>query len=157
MLAILFATDKGTALVFLAGIFILPVLISLFSIIYKLIFLKKRKHYLFRPVLTIACFLLIISIAQWTYQIALEQAINAAKIIHQQCNEDKSCPEMPIGWDINGSTRNKNDLGVWLTYSASYSYNPEKFDIRVYQGPDLGNHISGGVNLPFKVIRYRDG
>lgn len=95
MLAILFTTNKGPALVFLAGIFIIPVLFSLISIIAKLIYFKKKKYFLPRPVLTIAIFILILSIAHWTYSVALEQAISTANIIHEQCNQDISCPENP--------------------------------------------------------------
>jgi hypothetical protein len=157
MLCILFATASGSSLVFLAGIFILPVLISIISIFAKLFNFKKRKYYLVRPILTIAFFFLILAIANWTYSFALEQAIAEARIIQQQCNKNSICPENPDGWQVNDSRTRKNDLGFWLKYSASYYYKPESFNIRVYQGPDLGEIITGGVNLPFKVERYRDG
>ena len=156
MLCVLFATDNGTALVFLAGMFILPVLISVLSIIVKLFNLKKRKFYLARPSLTIVFFILILGISQWTYKIALEQAISAAKAVHDECNSKSYCPENPTGWEINDSRIIKRDLGFWFTYSASYYYNKEDFKIRVYQGPDLGETITGGVNIPFKIERYRE-
>ena len=111
MLGVLLATDKGPALVFLVGIFIIPVFVSLISTIVKLIFFSKRKYYLIRPCLTIATFILILTIAQWTYNIALEQAISAAKIIHDQCNENLVCPEHPEGWVKDGSRIRKNDFG----------------------------------------------
>ena len=154
MLCVLFSTSSGTSLVFLAGIFIIPVLVSLISIIAKLIFFKKRKHYLVRPLLTIAIFILIFIIANWTYKIALDQTIDEARLIHQQCNDNFACPENPAGWQKDGSRIRKNDLGFWLKYSAAYYYNKDSFNIRVYQGPDLGDNIGGGVNLPFKVDRY---
>lgn len=157
MLGILLATDKGTALVFLAGIFIIPVFISFISIIVKLISFTKKKYYLIRPCLTIAIFILILTIAQWTYNIALEQAISSARIIQQQCNENLHCPKQPEGWVVDGSMIRKNDLGSWLKYPASYYYQEQGFDIRVYQGPDLGDNITGGVNVPFVVTRYQDG
>jgi hypothetical protein len=53
MLGILFSTDSGTALVFLAGTLIIPTLISAISIIVKLLKFKKRKYFLVRPLLTI--------------------------------------------------------------------------------------------------------
>ncbi len=154
MLCVLFATSSGTSLVFLAGIFIIPVLVSFISIIVKLIFFKKRKYYLIRPLLTIATFILILIIANRTYKIALAQTIDEARIIHQQCNHNLICPENPVGWQNRGSRIGKSDLGFWLKYSASYYYSKESFNIRVYQGPDLGDIIKGGVNLPFKVDRY---
>jgi hypothetical protein len=154
MLCVLLATTSGTSLVFLVGFFILPVLISLISIIVKLIFYKKRKHYLIRPILTIAIFILLFIIADWSYKIALDHSITEARIIHQQCSENLSCPENPVGWQVNGSRVKKNDLGFWLKYTASYYYNKESFNIRFYRGPDMGDIITGGVNLPFKVDPY---
>ncbi len=146
MLSILFVTRSGSSLVFLAGIFIIPVFISLISIIAKLIFFKKRKYYIVRPILTVAVFLLILITAHWTYKVAREEAIDVAKIIHQQCNKALSCPKYPAGWIVNGSRIKRNDLGYWLKYSASYYYKPECFYIRVYQGPDLGDNITGGYD-----------
>jgi hypothetical protein len=150
MLFVFVMTTSGTLLVFLAGFLLLPVLISLISIIVKLIFFKKRKSYLVRPLLTVAIFVLILVIANWTYQIALDQAITEARVIHQQCNESLACPENLVGWQRNGPMIRKNDLGVWLKYMALYSYDKESFDIRVYQAPDIGDHITGGVDLPFR-------
>lgn len=157
MLCVFFATTSGTSLVFIVGFLILPVIVSLISIIAKLIFYKKRKHFLIRPVLTIAIFILILTIANWTYKIALDHTINEARIIHQQCNENIACPENPVGWQIDGSRIRKNDLGFWLKYTASYYYNKGSFNIRLYRGPDLGDNITGGVNLPFKVDLYVEG
>lgn len=157
MLGILLATEHGSALVFLAGIFIIPVLVSIISIIAKLIFFKKRKYYLIRPCLTIVIFILILTIAQWTYNIALEQAISSAEIIHKQCNENRQCPEHPDGWNVEDSRISRNNFGVWLKYSASYYYNEHDFNIRVYHGPDLGDHIIGGLDTQFRVEPYQDG
>jgi hypothetical protein len=157
MLCILFTTDKGASLVFIAGIFVLPVLVSFISIIVKLIFFKKRKYYLVRPILTIAMFIQIIIIANWAYDVAREQAIEEAKIIQQQCNENLVCPNNPDGWIVDDSRLRKNDLGHWLKYTATYYYKPDSFNIRVYKGPDLGDNITGGVHIPFKVEAYVDG
>ena len=107
-----------------------------------------------RPVLTIIFFFLILLISQWTYNMALEEATNAARIIHESCNKNKVCPESPDGWEIDGSRRSRNDLGFWFKYIASYSYKPDSFTIHVYQGPDIGDDISGGVNISFNVSRY---
>ena len=84
MLGILFATNNGSALVFLAGFFILPVLFSIISIIVKLIFFKKRKYFLIRPLLTIIVFAFIMGLALSTYDIALKQAVSAAELIHKE-------------------------------------------------------------------------
>ena len=157
MLGIFLATDKGTALVFIAGIFIIPFFVSLISIIVKLIFFTKRKYYLIRPCLTIVMFFLILTIANLAYNIALEQAISSAKVIHEQCNKDLVCPEQPEGWVVDGPKIKNDNFGSWLKYPASYYYNEHSFNIRVYQGPDLGENIIGGVNVPFEVIRYQDG
>ncbi len=157
MLSILFATRNGTSLVFLTGIFVLPVLISFLSILFKLLNFKKRKYFLIRPLLTISFFILILGIAHWSYSIALKQVINEATRIHQYCNENLSCPLNPVGWEVDEDRIKKNDLGFWLKYSASYYYDKESFDIRVYQGPDMGDTISGGINIPFKVERYKEG
>lgn len=142
---------------FIVGFLTPLVLVSLISIIIKLIFFKKRKYYLVRPLLTITMFILILVIANWTYEIALEHTIEEARVIHQQCNENLACPENPAGWLTDGSRIRKGDLGFWLKYSASYFYNKESFNIRVYQGPDIGDVISGGVDLPFEVDPYVEG
>ncbi len=154
MLSILFFTNNGSSLIFLSGLFILPVLISFVSIIGKLFRFKKRKYFLIRPFLTIAFFFLILFIAQWTYNIAREQAIDAAQQIHDACNKELICPANPDGWDVKDSRISKNDLGVWFKYSAMYYYDKEKLIIRVYRGPDIGDNITGGVNIPFKVEPY---
>ena len=156
MLGILFSTDKGTALVYLAGLFIIPTLFSFISILIKLSNLSRKKYYLVRPILTIVIFFLILVISQWTYNIALEQATRAAQTIHDECNLKAYCPDNPIGWEVEDARITKRDLGFWLKYSASYYYKKEYFNIRVYQGPDIGETITGGVNLPFKVERYRE-
>jgi len=154
MLGLLMATTSGTSLVFLAGFLILPVLFSLISIVVKLIRFKKRKYHLVRPLLVIAMFILIVHIANWSYQIALEHTINEARIIHDQCNENLACPENPVGWQVDDSMIRKDDLGFWLKYTALYSYDKAGFNMRVYHGPDSGDNITGGVNLPFRVAPY---
>jgi len=157
MLGILFTTNNGSSLVFIAGFFLLPVLISLISITAKLIFFSKRKYYLVRPLLTVVIFILIFTIAHWLYDVALEHAIREAELIHKECNENLYCPKIPPGWIVNGNSISKRDLGTWYTYTASYYYNIESFNIRVYQGPDLGDHITGGIDTPLEVIPYVDG
>lgn len=156
MLGVFLMTTSGTALVFITGFLILPVLISLISIIAKLILFKTRKYYLVRPLLTIAIFVLIFVIAHWTYAVARDQAIAAAGKIHRQCNEIKTCPANPAGWQTGDSRSGKIDLGLWLKYPASYYPEKESFRIRLYQGPDLGDVISGGVDLPFTVDPYQE-
>ena len=154
MLGILFGTDNGTALVFLAGLFVIPVFISLISLLAKVFRFNKRKYFMIRPALTVIFFFLILAIAQWTYKLALDDAVAAAKIIHDECNEFTICPATPEGWKIEGSRISRNDLGFWFTYQAAYNYKPDNFKIHVYQGPDIGDDISGGVDMPFKVTRY---
>jgi len=145
---------NGTALVFLAGIFVIPVFVSFISIILKLFAFRSRKYYLLRPVLTIAFFAGVLGIAQWSYAVALEQATVAAEQLQQQCNANGVCPRRPEGWSVDGTRISRNDFGLWHKYSAGYSYSPMHFDIHVYQGPDLGDDISGGVNVALKVERY---
>jgi len=157
MLGILFAVESGAALIFLAGFYIFPVLFSLISIFAKLLNFKKRKYYLIRPFLTIAVFFTILSIAQWTYKSALEQAIIEAEILNQQCNIHMMCPKNPEGWVVDGSRISKSDLGFWLTYTAYYYYQAESFNIRVYHGPDMGDHIAGGIDQAITVTHYIDG
>lgn len=157
MLAVLFATDNGTSLVFLVGLFIIPVFISLLSIFAKLFRFKKRKYFMVRPALTIFFFFLIFVISQWTYNLALDGAVNAARIIHEECNQYKACPEKPAGWNVKDSGTSKNDFGFWFKYHASYRHKADSFKIHVYQGPDIGDDISGGVDIPFEVSRYKEG
>lgn len=156
MLCILFTTEKGTALVFYVGFLLIPTFISVVSIFIKLFNLGKKKYYLLRPLLTILFFILILAISQWSYKMALNQAIEAAKIIHEECNANLVCPENPKGWVNDDSRIMKQDLGLWLKYLASYYYDKNTFEIRVYQGPDLGDVITGGINSPFNVERYRE-
>ena len=156
ILSILFTTTNGTSLVFLSGIFVIPVLISLISLLIKVFKYKERKHFMLRPALTILFFFIVLSIAQWSYKIALEDAVNAARIIQEECNQFSSCPNNPKGWDVDRSRISRNDLGIWFKYQANYQYKPNSFNIRVYQGPDIGDNITGGVNLPFTVSRYKE-
>lgn len=154
ILGTLFMAGSGTALVFLVGIFVIPALVSFISIILKLLAFRNRKYYLPRPVLTVTFFFSVLAIAQWSYKVALEQATVAAEQIHRQCNTSGQCPEEPEGWSVNGSRITRNDFGLWHKYLASYSYSPERFDIHVYQGPDLGDDITGGIDIALKVERY---
>ena len=157
MFGVLLTTSSGTSLVFVAGLLLLPVLVSLISIVAKLIFFSKKKYHLLRPLLTIAVFVLIMWFANWTYQIALDQTVNEASSMHQQCNEELACPESPAGWQKERSGISKKKFGFWFKYIALYQYNKGSFSIRVYQGPDIGDTITGGVNFPFKVAPYEDG
>jgi hypothetical protein len=154
MLSILFLTRNGSSLVFLAGLFVLPVLISFFSILFKLIKFNKKKYYLVRPILTIAIFFLIIAIAQWTYKVALDEIIYETKIIHDECNLYSICPKNPNGWDVDKNTIRRNNFGIWIYYTAIYGYDESNLKIRVYRGPDIGEVITGGVGLPFEVKPY---
>lgn len=147
-------TSSGTSLVYLVGLLLLPVLISLVSIVVKLIRFRKKKYFLVRPLLTIVLFVLVLVIAGWTYRIARDQAIEEARIIHLQCNQESSCPKNPGGWQAQDSRIFRSDLGFWLKYTASYQYEEKGFVIRVYRGPDLGDIISGGIDLPFAVRPY---
>jgi hypothetical protein len=149
MLTILVFTKNGSSLVFLAGFFILPVLISFISILVKLIRFKKRKYFLLRPILTIAIFMLILFVAHWTYNTAKDQAVEAAKIIHEECNKNLICPTHPDDWEVEDTRITRNDFGFWFKYVAFYTYDPVKLKIRLYRGPDIGMDITGGVNLPF--------
>lgn len=156
ILCILFLTDNGASLVFLTGIFFIPFIISIFSTIAKLIQFKKKKYFLLRPLLTIVFFFSIFLIAHWTYKLALDETINLAKVIHEECNKTASCPETPAGWIVDDSIIRKNDLGFWFKYTAIYNRNPDKFKIHIYRGPDIGDDISGGVNTSFNVTPYKE-
>lgn len=156
MLLVFATTTSGSSLVFIAGFLVFPVLFSLISVIARLIFFSRKKYYLIRPLLTIAIFALILVTANRAYEIALDQAVDEARLIHQQCNKSSRCPENPAGWIREGSRILKNDLGWWLKYTASYYYKNNSFNIRVYKGPDLGDVIAGGVDIPFEVEPYRE-
>ena len=157
MFGVLLTTTNGTSLVFVASFLLLPVLVSLISIIAKLIFFNRKKYHLVRPLLTLGVFALILLFANWTYQIALDQTVAEARSLHQQCNQNLSCPESPAGWHKDGSSVSRKDFGSWFKYITMYRYNKGNFSIRVYQGPDIGDTITGGVDLPFKVAPYKDG
>ena len=154
ILLTLFSTRSGTALVFIVGFFVIPVLVSLVSILFKLLDFRNRKFFLVRPVLTIVFFFMVIAIAQISYSTALEQATEAATILHEQCNTNGVCPAQPEGWIVNERRISRRDLGGLYKYTASYYYEPYSFSIRVYQGPDLGEVIRGGVGVPFRVDPY---
>ncbi|OUR65816.1 hypothetical protein A9Q79_02170 [Methylophaga sp. 42_25_T18] len=156
MLGILFATDSGPALMFLAGFYFFPALFSFISIIAKLANFKHRKWFLLRPTLVILVLVALIFIAQWSYQAALKNAISEAKTIESECRKILICPTHPEGWQANGARLNKQVVGGWLKYPLSYHYNATRFSIRIYQGPDLGAYISGGVDTPFSVTSYHE-
>ena len=155
MLAVLLATDNGAALVFLLGIFVIPALISILSVIAKLIFFHKRKYFLPRPLLTLAVFMLVFISAQWSYSVARDQARVAAGMIHDQCNMEILCPIHPHGWEIDGS-RVSRRFGIWFTYPATYMYRQRSFVIHLQQGFDLGDNITGGDELELEVKRNVD-
>lgn len=154
MLSVLFAATQGPSLVYLAGLFVIPVLISAISILAKLIFFGKRKYFLVRPALTIAIFVLLLVIADLSYDRALAQTVESARAIHRHCNDQGVCPRRPGGWLVEGSRIRRNDLGDWLSYPASYHYDEAGFEIRVYRGPDIGDVIRGGVGRAFEVTPY---
>lgn len=156
LLLTLSSTQRGPALVYLAGIFIIAALVSFISIAFKLIAFKRRKQFLLRPILTIFFLGVALAIVNWSYGVALRQATDAAELLHQQCKSDLVCPTEPDGWSTDGQRISRRDLGAWYKYPASYSYNPESFDIRVYKGPDIGDMIAGGVDVPFSVSRYTE-
>jgi hypothetical protein len=104
------------------GVFVLlllPVLVSFVSIIVRLISFKRKKYFLVRPVLTISMFILVVVIANWTYQVALDQTVSEAEAVHRLCNENSSCPEKPVGWRINDSWVSRNAPGsvemIWVS------------------------------------------
>ena len=154
ILLTLFSTRNGAALVFLAGFFVIPVLVSLISIVLKLFAFRTRRYFLPRPALTVVFFTAVLAIAHWSYAAALGQATNAAERLHSQCQSDLACPAEPKGWEVDGRRISRRDLGTLYKYSASYHYNPDSFDIRLYQGPDLGHVLTGGVDVPFRVATY---
>ena len=157
MFGIFFMTRSGSALVFLIGFLLLPVLISLISIVAKLVRYRQRRRYLLRPILTVAVFISIFAIAESTYQAGRTQAIAAGRVIQQQCQLQGACPDTPAGWQKIDSRVRKNDLGNWLHYIAMYQQDGRRFSIRLYRGPDIGDVISGGVDQPFTVEPYLDG
>lgn len=150
----MFSTRNGAGLVFLVGFFVIPVLISLISIVFKLFRFRKRKYDLLRPVLMVVLFFGALSATQWSYEVALEQAEDAAVLLQKQCQSEGTCPASPAGWTVDGRRISRKDLGGFYKYTASYYYDPYFFDIRVYQGPDLGDVITGGVDSPVTVDRY---
>ncbi len=152
LLILVLSIVKANSLVFLVGAMALPFLFSLVSVLVRLIRFRRGKYYLARPVLTIGVFLLLFLVANWTYDIALEQAVSEGRSIQQQCNQDSVCPDTPEGWSREGSTVMKNDLGFWLKYSAWFFREKDNaFVVRLYRAPDLGHDIRGGVDLPFTV------
>jgi len=94
------------------------------------------------------------SAAQWSYGIALAQAEIAAERLQEQCRSKAACPTEPSGWNSDGQRISRRDLGDWYKYIASYAYDPDSFTILVYRGPDVGNVITGGRNIPLSVERY---
>ena len=157
MLCVLFIGNDATSLVFLIGILALPFLLSVVSLLIRLIRIKKGRYYLLRPMLTISIFLLLLYFTRWTYQIALEQIVADGKMIHRQCNEMSVCPDSPAGWRKQGSMLRKHARVLWLGYPAVYYRKKEAdFVIHLYQGSDLGHDISGGVGLALSVERHLD-
>lgn len=155
ILLVLFATENGSGLVFILGIFLLPVLVSVVSLIAKLIFLHKRKYFLLRPGLTIAFFILVFQVANLSYSVALDQAVAEAEKIQMQCIRDAFCTSNPAGWTTNGM-RASQRFGSWFVYQANYRADDKVFVIDLFQGPDLGDTITGGVNLAVKSERYTE-
>ena len=103
----------------------------------------------------VVLFIAAMSVTQWSYSVALEQAENAAAQLQRQCQNDGVCPSNPAGWNVDGKRISRRDLGAFYKYPVSYYYQqPDYFNIRVYQGPDLGDVITGGVDTPVSVDRY---
>lgn len=154
MLSVLLMTTSGTSLVFLVGFLLLPVLISLLSLLVKLVFFRQRKYYLARPLLTIAVFVLVLAIAEWTYAQARNQALDEARRIQRLCAENRGCPQRPPGWLADGSRIRKSSLGTWMHYPAAYFLDGENFRIRLYRGPDVGDILTGGPNADVDIQAY---
>ena len=142
MLLPLLITKDGTGFVFLAGIFILPALISILSILIKLFSFKRKKHFFLRPILTVLFMVFLFVVASWSKSIALEEAVTIAESLLNQCNAMSKCPDKPDGWEIDRySARAK--LGSWYKYHASYTTDEQGFKISLYYGPDYSDLISG--------------
>jgi hypothetical protein len=153
MLVIVLMAGNGSALVFLAGLFLIPALISLVSLIIKLVFFSTRKYYLLRPFLTVLLFVLIIFIANWSYDMALAEAVTEAGKIQAECNAGSGCPAAPAGWE-SGSSGIRKRVGSWYDYLMFYTRRDTTFTIHVYQGPDMGHDIHGGVGIPLVTKTY---
>ena len=144
ILVVLVLTASGTNLLFAAVIFILPMLISIISLVVKLVRYKTHKHRLLRPALTILFFAILILAARSSYQTALNETVEAAKLIHGVCNQQMSCPIIPNGWQRNETSVTKK-VGWIYNYLATYHVTEDGFYIYLYWGPDTGNYIRGGV------------
>lgn len=157
VLGCILSTREGPNLIFLTGVLFLPALVSAISIIGKLILFNKRKYFLFRPLLTIFALFGLITLAHHSYQSALAQTKIAAEQIQQTCQAQQQCPEHPSGWRDEGSTTRKYEFGTWIKYPAVYYTKTDVFEIRLYQGPDLGHIIEGGITTSIVVSPYQDG
>ncbi len=144
MLIPLLVSRDGTGFVFLAGIFFIPALISIVSILIKLFSFRKKKYYFLRPVLTILFLALLVIVAGWSKSIALAQAVSVAESILEQCNNSSGCPDKPEGWHADGHWI-MTKLGNRYQYHASYSPNENGFEISLYYGPDYSDVVIGNI------------
>ena len=81
--------------------------------------------------------------ARWSYQTALDETVEAAKLIHGSCNQLMTCPVIPDGWDKNQTSITKK-VGNLYDYLATYHVTEDGFYIYLYWGPGTGN-IKGGI------------
>ena len=156
LLFTLYGTDRGGSLVYVAGFFAIPALVSVVSICFKLLDIRNRKYFLLRPGLTVFFFSMILLVANMSYEVALRQATQSAEIVHERCIADRSCPSEPAGWEIDGLRPVRRDLGAVYKYTATYFHEPDTFRISLVQGSDLGHQITGGVSTPLDVRRFAD-
>ncbi len=156
MTGLLFVSESGSTVAFLLGFLLLPVMISIISILIKLFRFKKKKAFLLRPVLTIIMFFFLLSMVHMTFAIAVEQASQEARLIARSCNQLLFCPETPNSWQQDGSMIRKKYTGSWLSYHASYHSRPDRFAIHLYLITDTGKVVIGGINQPIEVIPYKE-
>lgn len=140
---------------------------SLVSILVRLMRFSKQRPFLMRPALTLTIAVLLMSQASSSFDLAHEQAVEAAEQVNVICREAGRCPRVPDGWTAGSSDRRPTNraaaiserdhsgevakaLGSWIPVRADYHPDADEFQIYLQHPmtPMLIWAIRGGAQRP---------
>ena len=138
-------TGNGTALWYGFGLGMLVLVISVVSILYKLIRIKKYRYFLLRPALAIIMVIILYFFANQSYESARNEATGLANEIQAECQKTQRCPVQ--GNDDNSTGRTNLMLGKWQKYHALYYLNEDytEFKLTLLMMGDIGAEYTGGA------------
>ncbi|GAA3935395.1 hypothetical protein [Litoribacillus peritrichatus] len=140
-----FFSRSGPGFWFLLGIPALCFLISVISLVIKLFNLKKNRSRIVRPGLVLIIFSGLFSAANYSYQVAVEEADEIFHSFNEDCRLNSECPLRPDGWEeVEAHRRYRLQVGGEIKYPLTYTYHGDHFSLYLHQSVDMGKHYEGG-------------